>query len=513
MQVRGVQIVYLVLLPVIVIAAGGLGLYSWRTASKYAQLNQETIGESTLRAVRRNVDTIENEIIQADNRVFALVDAEDPKLIERDWPPVAREISPSVRAVVALDADRRRVAFHVRGSEEDKTTFWQHFKHGLLEKLVLEDLAPGKLRHLHESVSGTTYLLSYTAVDGPNGRYTVILQHDVGHLLRERFQPIFDEDNQVYNVLDEQTGQRVFGANLGNSGVFVVGRRFPTTLYRWRLQAAPSQAPQLEQQTRTRQLNEVALVAAAIIAIILGIIVIVFAVDRERRFNAQQAEFIANVSHELKTPLSVVRMFSEMLVTGRVRDEAKQRQYLELIASESERLGALIENVLDFAALESGRRQYRKTTVDLAATVERVLATFRARGEHVAPEITANPPLVPTPALADEQAITLALMNLVDNAIKYAGNSPIVVSLTSTADRLEFRVRDHGPGIPFEDHRRIFERFYRSRNREGTRGSGIGLALVKSIAEAHGGRAWATNAPDGGAVVAFSIARGKVAGA
>ncbi|HEY2734840.1 MAG TPA: sensor histidine kinase, partial [Polyangiales bacterium] len=106
-------------------------------------------------------------------------------------------------------------------------------------------------------------------------------------------------------------------------------------------------------------------------------------------------------------------------------------------------------------------------------------------------------------------AIMLAVINLLDNAVKYAGSSPVEVTIDAHENELQIRVRDHGPGIPASDLKRVFERFYRSQSRGKTRGSGIGLALVKHIAEAHGGRAWAANANDGGAIVGISLPRGS----
>ncbi|MCU0675044.1 MAG: sensor histidine kinase [Myxococcota bacterium] len=107
--------------------------------------------------------------------------------------------------------------------------------------------------------------------------------------------------------------------------------------------------------------------------------------------------------------------------------------------------------------------------------------------------------------LLDEQAVVLAVINLLDNAVKYGGRTPVTVSVERVRDFVQVRVRDRGPGIPPDAERQIFERFYRSRRDAHVRGSGIGLALVKHIALAHGGRAWATNDPEGGAVVGFAI--------
>jgi two-component system phosphate regulon sensor histidine kinase PhoR len=197
-----------------------------------------------------------------------------------------------------------------------------------------------------------------------------------------------------------------------------------------------------------------------------------------------------------------------MLLTERVHTPEKRQKYLEMICRESERLSALIENVLDFAALERGKQKYEPVVADLSEVVQRAVETLRHRLEHI--EVRVHVPEGMPPVLADEQAVLLAVINLIDNAVKYGEGTPIDVVLRASRREATVSVRDRGPGIPLEQHRRVFDRFYRvSRPGQQIRGSGIGLSLVKHIAEAHGGRAWADNAEDGGAIVSFAIPKGS----
>jgi two-component system phosphate regulon sensor histidine kinase PhoR len=239
--------------------------------------------------------------------------------------------------------------------------------------------------------------------------------------------------------------------------------------------------------------------------LILGVAFFVYATLKERRLNALKSDFIANVSHELKTPLSVVRMFGELLLTGRVASPERQRQYIETICRESERLSGLIENVLDFAALERGKQRYARQAADLSEIVARGVETVRQRLEGG--EIHLSAPQPGPHVSIDVQAVLLAVINLLDNAVKYGEGSAIHVLVEHTRREVCVSVRDHGPGIPPDETRRVFDRFYRVRRagQQQIRGSGIGLSLVKHIADAHGGRAWAENAADGGAIVSFSV--------
>ena len=498
-----------VFLPAVTVAACVLAYYTYLTASQFDQLGEQSIAQSTLLLVQEKVDRVEQRLIDADNAVFHLVDPADPTSFEATWPPLAERISPSVRAVLLLDDSGNVLGYSARASEFEKQEFLKVLRERILPDLELERQPRARLKHLHRSYGGHNYLISYETRVLAGRRYYVIAHHDSGYLVREEFPELFtnEEGRQLYNVVDEDN-RRIYGPSLARSGDYLVGRRFPTTLYQWRLQVAPLQAPLLEQKHRTRRVNEVGLIGLSFVIIIAGVIFFVYAAEKERRLNELKSEFIANVSHELKTPLSVVRMFGEMLLTKRVKSPEKQQEYLEIICRESERLTALIENVLDFAALERGKIRYDLRERDVAEVVSRAIETFRYRIEKEGTEVHLERRGAQTSVALDEQAILLAVINLLDNAVKYGEGSVVEVVVDSTPREVQVRVRDHGKGIPAKDLERVFERFYRA---QGTtaRGSGIGLSLVQHIVAAHGGRAWAEHAPGGGAIVAFSLPRLK----
>jgi two-component system phosphate regulon sensor histidine kinase PhoR len=265
------------------------------------------------------------------------------------------------------------------------------------------------------------------------------------------------------------------------------------------------------------------MVSLSAIVIVAGAIAMVLVAEKERRVSALKSEFVANVSHELKTPLALVRMFAEMLQSGRVQGDAKRQEYLDIIVRESERLSALIENVLDFARLERGRGSYEFTEGDVGEAVNRAANVLRYRAEREGVRLVVDiAPELPR-ARIDERAIQLAVVNLVDNALKYAPDGEEIV-VRATRDAAEGTVRvdvvDRGPGVPAEERIRIFERFVRlpgpSQPSQKTaaghpvRGSGIGLALVKHIAESHGGRAWVeSDETKPGSTFSFSIPAGS----
>jgi len=238
-----------------------------------------------------------------------------------------------------------------------------------------------------------------------------------------------------------------------------------------------------------------------LIVIAAGLVATYRLVRRETEAAQLKADFVANVSHDLKTPLALIRVFGETLEMGRVRDEATRQEYYRVITRESERLSRLIENVLDFSRIEGGRRTYAlaPTAVEplVRETVESFAYVLAQQGFKV--EVTVDPALPAVPMDAD--AVGHALANLLDNAIKYSAERKAVAVTAALRDGgLALTVADEGIGVPREEQTRIFEKFYRVGRSEtqARRGSGMGLALVRHVAEAHGGRVTVESRPGHG---------------
>jgi two-component system phosphate regulon sensor histidine kinase PhoR len=500
--------VYWLLLPAIAVATCVLGYYTFLTAAQFQRLGEKSLAESSLWLAQDRVDRLEQTIITADNAFFGAINLEEPENALSEWKAHAEELAPSVRAAVVLDTQRKIVDASARATEHETQQFVRLFLRQIAPDMKLESLPYNVLNHLHKSYQGRSYLISYKAMRVNGRRFYIAAHHDTGYLIRTVFPRLFRSESgkEWHNIVDEDN-RRVYGPNLASAGDYVVGLRFPTTLYGWRLQVAPKTAPLLKATGRTSRFNQVALIGLSLAVILIATALILYAADKERRLNRLKSDFIANVSHELKTPLSVIRMFGEMLLSKRVRDESKAVQYLEIICTESERLSGLIENVLDFAALERGKRKYEMHESLLSDLVNRAIETLHYRIEREGGEVRFQRVGDEVPMLVDEQAILLALINLLDNALKYGGPQPAEVTLETRPHAVRIAVRDRGPGIPKNDLKRVFERFYRGDSASKQRGSGIGLSLVKYIAEAHGGRAWAENASDGGAIVGISLPR------
>jgi len=228
---------------------------------------------------------------------------------------------------------------------------------------------------------------------------------------------------------------------------------------------------------------------------------------REARLARLQTDFVNKVSHDLRTPLTSIRMFVETLQMGRLPDPARQAEALAIIADETARLSQLISRLLDWARMESGRRRYVLEPADVADVVDEALDAFEPQllnhPADVRREVARGLPRV----RADRKALVDALLNLLQNAYKYTGpEKRIAVSARAEGPTVLVTVSDNGPGIPATDHKRIFDKFYRAKDPldRTIEGSGLGLSMVKHIVQAHGGRITVASQPGAGA--AFTIA-------
>jgi two-component system phosphate regulon sensor histidine kinase PhoR len=213
-------------------------------------------------------------------------------------------------------------------------------------------------------------------------------------------------------------------------------------------------------------------------------------VKREIELSQLKSDFVSNVSHELRTPLSLIRMFGETLEMGRVPNEEKKQEYYATIVRETERLTGLVNNILNFSRMESGKKEYHFSRVDLNALVHKVLASYQAHLEHLGFELTTDIAGAVPPIHADAEAVAEALLNVMDNAIKYSNTQKTIAIRTGVSQNLVYvEVEDHGIGIPPDETSKIFEKFYRVSSGlvHEIRGSGLGLTLVRHIMDAHSG--------------------------
>ena len=253
-------------------------------------------------------------------------------------------------------------------------------------------------------------------------------------------------------------------------------------------------------------------VASLILLLAAGAFLVIRAVGRELVVARLQSDFVAAVSHEFRTPLTSVRQLSEILIDGRVAADDERQAYYRAIFRQADRLQRLVENLLDFTRFETGSTAYRLQPVDLVALTRSVVEDFERQvvPPGVQIEITASHSAVSVDA--DHEALTNAIWNLLDNAVKYSPPHPTVrVDVDAQGDDVLVRVRDWGMGIPPEERGEVFDRFVRGARAkaEGIIGTGIGLAMVRHIVRAHRGRIDLESEPGAGSTFTIVLPRGR----
>jgi signal transduction histidine kinase len=249
------------------------------------------------------------------------------------------------------------------------------------------------------------------------------------------------------------------------------------------------------------------LTLAALSLVLAGGIALTYRnVTKEMALARLKSDFVSNVSHELRTPLSLIRLYAETLEMGRLTSPEKYQEYYRIIRKESERLTALINNILDFSRIEAGRKEYDFRETDMSELVHNTLDSYRYQLEQSGFQFEEKIDEVP-PLRVDREAMARSLLNLVNNALKYSQDRKFIgVNLYRHNGSVKLEVVDQGIGIPHDEQQKIFEKFYRVGDPlvHNTKGSGLGLSLVRHIVQAHGGEVSVDSTPGQGSK--FTIA-------
>jgi len=419
------------------------------------------------------------------------------------------------RRYVALKREAQR--------KEKKKAFLDRLNDYIVVRLRVEDpeVAIGQpgFQHLQEQISGEYVLIAYTffpneftgepwllgfKTDLDFVKDTILAGYLQGAGEGAAFQRSLDMEHGQRKSLDrgteisvtDRTGSHVWGAILKPTED-VVTEEFPSVLQFWKLGIVDRDPNSPLEAARKFSIIYTSLNLLIFLIILVGVVLTIKDMKREIEISKLKSDFVSNVSHELKTPLSLIRMYAETLQMGRVQSKERVRKYYDVIIRESEQLTWLINNVLDFSRIESGRRLYQLRDGDIGDVVTETVDAYHdaldGRGFEVRLNIQPDLPLVPI----DRNAISQALVNLLNNAVKYSQDEKVIsVDVrqdgppeAGTGPKVLISVSDRGIGISEADQEKIFDIFYRSSDYavRRTKGTGLGLAIVKHAAEAHNG--------------------------
>ncbi|MBK9098575.1 MAG: HAMP domain-containing histidine kinase [bacterium] len=247
----------------------------------------------------------------------------------------------------------------------------------------------------------------------------------------------------------------------------------------------------IEDLVQQRALTNILLVGLLTVVLIFGVWIVYRNIKKEVELAQIKEDFVSNVSHELRTPLSLISMFSETLEMDRIKTEEKKKEYYSIISQEANRLGKIVNSILNFSKMEAGKRQFNFVDSYLNDVAENVYRSYKFHLEQKG--FTFNiikDESIPIIKL-DEEAVSEAIVNLVDNSVKYSDSIKEITIRTGMENNFAFvDVEDKGIGIPSKDQKKVFEKFFRvsSGNIHNVKGSGIGLSIVKHIVDAHHGK-------------------------
>lgn len=247
----------------------------------------------------------------------------------------------------------------------------------------------------------------------------------------------------------------------------------------------------IEDLVTERAMNNLILIGILLAVLIVAVWFVYRAVKKELELAQAKADFVSNVSHELRTPLALISMFAETLEMDRVKTEEKKKEYYSIISHESNRLGRIVNTILNFSKMEAGKRKFNFVEEDLNEVIVQVYQNYSYHLYNKGFDFEYEPGIDIPKVVIDREAVSEAIVNLLDNAVKYSGDSRFIKMIINTeGDFIFIEVQDKGIGINEEDQGKVFDKFFRVSSGlvHTTKGTGLGLSLVKQIMDAHKGK-------------------------
>ncbi len=490
----------------IVVSTAILSFFSYYYTVGRENIVETSLVQSNFKLAANYIDRIEKELVDNDLILSRMVDVDEPS----KWPAM-------VEAIKNADLNVDQVYFLRPNSDwplypsysYDIRNEWGAFRASFKVKdLDLDQRELDQPHHLHMEKANKYFFATYIVKETRKGtRILVCYQMNVDKIVVLLDRLLRDLQDRFYVSIVDYENNGVYGQPLSRSKYYVE-KRFPNTLYKWFLQMVPRNYTEIEQRVTNQRRTNLFFIILSMSLTFFSLAIISIGWRHDRQLRQLKDNFIGNVSHELKTPLSLIRMFSEILVMGRVKDEDKKREYYQIIYNESDRMSRLIANLLDFASLIRGVEHKHFEKTNIAQLVAKALEAYRHEIQKEGFELNLDSdPRVPD-GFADPNAITMAFMNLLDNSIKYSKEQKrIDVKVWCDTQFVSLSVTDKGVGIPASEQQKIFEKFYRGGDPfvHKIRGSGIGLSITKHVAEMHGGAVLVESEPGKGSTFTLKI--------
>ena len=480
-------------IPLLLLGALLLTLLSISGLTLYALKGQRAELSETLRASQEHaldllVNRLEQSLLDAVQTPFLLITNILQEGVSEARLRMLLLTFPAVERVLFLDRQMNLTQSFPLPLDEHQSRFNQWIVERVQEEQVGKDDQPFSLHTFVETIGGRPALFAFRPMTDlrmqeREGRAFLdgwaLIHFNMEALKASRIAPLLVEFNEAQGSAAQLQDPEV---TLGKD---VASAPLTPILPGWMVVYDPPKHPQdrwLPQQSWAI----IGVAGGALLAIAITSFAVWWEIRREYALVELRNRFVANVSHELKTPLSLIRMYAETLCLRRLSDPQAQHEYHRVILREAERLSQMINNVLDFARLSARKDLYHVTETDLCATVSAILKHYGVQFEERGLRLDRFFQESLSPVAHDPHGVTQIVLNLLENAAKYGASGGVVqLRLVGDADWVELQVIDFGPGIPAGEHARLRQAFQRGRMAETGGGSGLGLALVEQIALAH----------------------------
>lgn len=403
----------------------------------------------------------------------------------------------------SLDAYRKKVNRLIFENKKVISRLNQYIKEGYRKIQSINSPWPGKTLFLFVLKNETPQNVCLLAVNSSN-----FIKENLGQKIQSVAGSKF-----FISVFDSIGGTELYSSDLLNKPEMNIEHKKALWLLPGYQLGIQLKGVTIEQLAKERTNTNILLILLMDAFLLLGAWLIFRSIRQEVKLAQLKSEFVSNVSHEIRTPLALINMYSETLEMGRITSEEKKREYYKVIHSESNRLSQMVNKILNFSKIESGKKEYAFEEVDLNELVKEALDMYQPHFQRIGFSFEFKPGKGTFLVRADREAVAEALNNLVENAMKYSSDiKKVEISTKLLDDSFAIEVKDFGIGIEKSDQKLIFDKFYRVTKGDlahKAKGSGIGLSIVKNIMDAHSGKVSLESTPGQGSIFTLNFPRIK----
>ncbi len=486
--------IFLVSTLMIIFSTISIGILSFKVLPTGKNFLAMTMLQSNYKLLEEVLNSIEEEIVKKDEILYKLSKVKNLSELYK----LIRNTKPLKLKGIFILSSNGDILFEKKNSDDIFIT------HEIKEKLLRKKIPLNTIFHLHINDKNTYRFFSAIKFRMKKKVLLIAFEYDIKEYIKflKKFFKKFDQN--YYICIRDYENNIILGNPFNISKKYFVERRFPNTFYKWLIQMAPKNYRELEKEEKNKKLFTFFSISINLTLILLAWVLIFYNRKEEQKLAKEQEQFFWNISHELKTPISLIKMYSEMLEINVAQDPEKIRDYLKIIRNEAEKTALLVNNILDISNIKKKIGELYFEEVNPCEFLREIGNNYKFRFEKEGVKFSIEEMGNAKNIFIDKNTFSLVIMNLLDNSIKYNDKKEKEISIRcgQKGEYVFIEIEDNGIGIDRKDIKKIFEKFQRGSNMfvKKIRGSGIGLSLVKNIVEAHKGKIEVESIPNEGTI-------------